>query len=123
MSLSAREQRTLEAIADGLAESDPGLGSLLGLFSRLAAGEEMPARNEIHQIRPPTTGRPYRNRSLCRLCPRPGWNRAAVLLWLVITIGLIAVSLALNNRGPGRCAPPWGTACTGSAPAHAGAGR
>ena len=120
MSLSAREQRALESIADGLAESDPGLDSLLGIFSRLASGEEIPAGNEIHPIRPSATGR---NRSLRRLCPRPGWNRAAVLLWLVITIGLIAVSLALNNRGPGRCAPPWGTACTGSAPAHAGAGR
>lgn len=42
MSLSAREQRALESIADVLAESDPGLGSLLGTFSRLAADEEMP---------------------------------------------------------------------------------
>ena len=114
MSLTAREQRALESIADGLAESDPGLGSLLGIFSRLAADEEMPARNEIHPIRPPATGRSYRNRSPRRLGLRLGWNRAAVLLWLVITIGLIAVALALSNRGPRECAQSWGTACTGS---------
>ena len=98
MSLSAREQRALESIADELAESDPALGSLLGMFSRLASGEEMPARNEIHPIQPSATGRLCRNRSPRRLRVRLGWNRAAVLLWLVITIGLIAVALALNNR-------------------------
>jgi len=38
MSLSAREQQALESIEDGLAESDPGLASRLGIFSRLASG-------------------------------------------------------------------------------------
>jgi hypothetical protein len=42
MSLSAREQQALESIEDGLAGSDPGLASRLGIFSRLASGEEMP---------------------------------------------------------------------------------
>ena len=117
MSLSAREQRALESIADGLAESDPRLDSLLGIFSRLAWGEDMPARDEIHPIRVTATGRPYRNRPRA-LCLRLGWNRAAVLLWLVMTIGLISVALALSNRGPGECAQSWGTVCTGSEQAH-----
>jgi hypothetical protein len=52
MSLSAREQQALESVEDGLAESDPGLASRLGIFSRLASGEEMPERDEIQPIRP-----------------------------------------------------------------------
>jgi hypothetical protein len=127
MSLSAREHRALESIKDGLAESDPGLACRLAIFSRLASGEEMPARTEIHPTRPSATGHLYRNRGSCRivvlrsprrLCRRLGWHRAAVLLWLVISVGLIAVALALSNHGPGECVQAWGTACAGQAPAH-----
>jgi hypothetical protein len=57
-------------------------------------------------------------RSPRRLCRRLGWHRAAVLLWLVISVGLIAVALALSNHGPGECVQPWGTACARQAPAH-----
>jgi len=96
MSLSAREQQALESIEDGLAESDPGLASRLGIFSRLASGEEMPERDEIQPIRPSATDRLDRNRSPRRivvlrsprrLCRRLGWHRAAVLLWLLISVG------------------------------------
>ena len=62
MSLSAREHRALDSIKDGLAESDPGLASRLAIFSRLASGEEMPARSEIHPTRPSATGHLPRNR-------------------------------------------------------------
>ena len=44
MSLSAREQQTLEDIEDGLAGSDPGLAARMAMFTRLPAGDEMPAR-------------------------------------------------------------------------------
>lgn len=127
MSLSAREQQALESVEDGLAESDPGLASRLGIFSRLASGEEMPERDEIQPIRPSATDRLDRNRSPRRivvlrsprrLCRRLGWHRAAVLLWLLISVGLIAVALALSNHGPAECAQSWGTACIGPAPAH-----
>jgi hypothetical protein len=67
MSLSAREQQALESIEDGLAESDPGLASRLGIFSRLASGEEMPERDEIQPIRPSATDRLDRNRSPRRI--------------------------------------------------------
>jgi hypothetical protein len=67
MSLSAREQQALESIEDGLAESDPGLASRLGMFSRLASGEEMPERDEIQPIRPSATDRLDRNRSPRRI--------------------------------------------------------
>ncbi len=106
MSLSAREQQALESIEDRLAESDPGLASRLGIFSRLASGEEMPERDEIRPIRPSATDRLDRNRSPRRivvlrsprrLCRRLGWHRAAVLLWLLISVGLIAVALALTR--------------------------
>ena len=73
MSLSAREQQALESIEDGLAESDPGLASRLGIFSRLASGEEMPERDEIQPIRPSATDRLDRNRSPApdRSAPEP----------------------------------------------------
>ncbi len=127
MSLSAREQQALESIEDQLAESDPGLASRLGMFSRLASGEKMPARTEIHPLRPPATGRLYRNRrprriaalwNPRRLCRRLGWNRGAALLWLLISVGMTAVALALTDHGPGECVQPWATACAGPPPAH-----
>ena len=40
--LSAREQQTLNCIADELARSDPKLAPILDVFDRLAVGEEMP---------------------------------------------------------------------------------
>src|SRR5262249_54850123 len=43
MSLTEPETQALGAIADGLAGADPRLASMLTIFSRLAAGEEMPA--------------------------------------------------------------------------------
>ena len=44
MSLNQPETQALGAIADGLAGADPRLASMLTIFSQLAAGEEMPAR-------------------------------------------------------------------------------
>ena len=44
MSLSAREQNALDSIKDKLASSDPTLVARLTIFTRLATGEEMPAR-------------------------------------------------------------------------------
>lgn len=44
MSLTEPQREVLGAIADGLAGSDPRLASMLNIFTRLAADEEMPAR-------------------------------------------------------------------------------
>jgi hypothetical protein len=54
MTLNQPETQALDSIADGLAGSDPRLASMLTIFSRLTAGEEMPAR-EITRVR---RGRP-----------------------------------------------------------------
>jgi len=43
MSVPRREQRALHAIEDGICRSDPGLASMMTIFTRLAAGEPMPA--------------------------------------------------------------------------------
>jgi hypothetical protein len=47
MSLSAREQDALDSIREGLAGSDPALVARLTIFTRLASGKEMPAREKI----------------------------------------------------------------------------
>ena len=44
VSFTELETQALGCIADGLAGADPRLASMLAIFSRLAAGEEMPAR-------------------------------------------------------------------------------
>ena len=54
MSLNEPHRQALGSIEDGLAGSDPRLASMLTIFSRLAAGEEMPAREKI----PVRRGRP-----------------------------------------------------------------
>ena len=55
MSLTEPETQALGCIADGLAGADPRLASMLTIFSRLAAGEEMPAREKtrVRRGRPP----------------------------------------------------------------------
>jgi hypothetical protein len=111
----------------GLAEADPGLASLLGIFSGLVSGEAMPARNRIQRIQPRAADHLNRDRSTRqiierrgpgRLHRRLGWRQSALLLWLLISVGLIAVALALSNRGTGGCVQPWVTACAGRAPAY-----
>ena len=47
MSFTELERQALGSIEDGLAGSDPRLASMLSIFSRLAAGEEMPTREKI----------------------------------------------------------------------------
>ena len=57
MSLNQPETQALGAIADGLSGADPRLASMLTIFSRPAAGEEMPAREKTRTRRtrrPPT---------------------------------------------------------------------
>ena len=98
MSLNQPETQALGSIADALAGSDPRLASMLVIFSRLAAGEEMPVREKIRA--------------------RLGWQQAMLLLGAVISVAL------LNASGHTTCARSMGTACASpSIPQHAGAGR
>jgi hypothetical protein len=136
MSLSAWEQQALDSIKDGLATSDPRLASLLSAFSRLATGEEMPAREAIRvgPWRAPRRPRRKRrrhhadkrrhrtdqvSRHVRRVRESLGSRRPALLLWLVITVILMAVALVLNDsNAPATCTYSWAMGCINSAPAH-----
>src|SRR3984957_17832053 len=113
MSLSTREQQALDSIKDDLAGCDPALVARLTIFTRLASGEEMPARERVHvgvrrvvrrsRPEPRLSRRPYQ---------RLGLQRAVILLWLVITVALIGVGLASSHGGSqGTCARSWATSC------------
>ena len=128
MSLTEPEMQALGAIADGLAGSDPRLASMLTIFSRLAAGEEMPTHGTIRGQRGrPRARRPRRGMApphARQLYPRLGWPLTMFLLWAVISAALVAVALALNTSGPTTCIRSMGTACLSpSAPQHAGASQ
>src|SRR5262252_6316709 len=106
MSFTELERQSLGSIADGLAGSDPRLASMLNIFSRLAAGEEMPARERTRARRGrPAVHRPRRARrhprrgtarpQARRLRPRRGWPPAMVVLGAVIFAALLTAALAL----------------------------
>ena len=95
MSLNETDRQALGSLEDRLAGSDPRLASMLNIFSRLAAGEEMPARK----------------RTRVRRDPRLGWSRAMLLAWVVISGGLLAVGLILSAGGHKACIGSMGTAC------------
>jgi hypothetical protein len=122
MSLTEPETQALGSIEDGLAGSDPRLASMLTIFSRLAAGEEMPLwENTQARRRRPAAHRPRRTRRRPRpgralpqphrLYPRLSRQQAMLLLWMVISAGLLAVALALNNSGHRACIQSMGTVC------------
>src|SRR5215831_20062728 len=127
MSLSAGEQQALNSIESGLAGSDPGLVSLLATFARLASGEEMPVHEEIRVLRRRATHRPLRHRRPRRghvhrdgRSLHLGWQQTILLLWLAVTIALVAAALVLNRGSRnGPCPEAWGAVvCTRQAPAH-----
>jgi len=122
MSLNQLERQALGSIADGLAGSDPRLASMLTIFSRLAAGEEMPAReNTRARRRRPAALRPHRARRHPRRgtavphpgrrYPRRGWQQAMLVLGAVVSAALLTAALALTASGHQTCARPMGTAC------------
>ena len=120
MSLCAQEQQDLELIKDGLTGSDSSLVALLGTFNRLASGEEMPAREKI---RPGSRaaagcarrGRRHPHRS-CRYPHQAAQRRrqwVPPLLWLAITLSLIAVALVCSHIGSSStCAPSLAMVCS-----------
>jgi hypothetical protein len=135
MSLTQPETQALGSIADGLAGSDPRLSSMLAIFSRLAAGEEMPAREKTRaRRRRAAAHRPRRARRHPRRCrarprarrlhPRLGWPQAMLVLGAVISAALLSAALALTAGGHQTCARSMGTACPSSpTPPRADAGR
>ena len=122
MSLTEPETQALGSIADGLAGADPRLASMLTIFSRLAAGEEMPARQQTRVRRGrPAARRPRRARRHPRLgtaFPHPrrryarlGWQQGMLVLGAVISAALLTAALALTSSGPKTCARSMVTAC------------
>ena len=131
MSLTEPETQALGSIADGLAGSDPRLASMLTIFSRLAAGEDMPAREKtrVRRGRPaahrPRRARRYPRRGIAfpqprRRYPQPGWQRAMLVLWAVISAALLTAALALTASGHNTCIQSMRSACPWPAiPQHA----
>ena len=116
MSLSAWEQQALDSIKEGLVGSDPMLVERLTIFTRLASDEEMPTREKIQagSRRPVRRSRPEPPPTR-RVDQRLGLQQAALLLWLVTTLALIAVALAYSRSGSqGPCTGSWATFCTGA---------
>lgn len=122
MSLSAREQRELDSIEYEIAGSAPRLASLLAMFTRLTAGEELPERGQIQGAsrrrdsrRPPSLpgmSRPH-GRATVRL------SLVAALLWLAVSIALAITVLIISRGGNGTGCTVPGAACADQAPAHA----
>jgi hypothetical protein len=123
MSLSAWEQQALDSIKDGLAGSDPELAALLSAFNRLASDVEMPDREKIQAGSRRALRRLQRARrraGVRRVCQRLGFQRPALLLWLLTTAVLIgAIALAINvGGGPVTCPRTMVMICTGPTPGH-----
>ncbi len=130
MSLSVRDRRALDSIDSRLSGSDPHLAGLLGIFTRLTAGEEMPAREQIRLKRaaggsrrvPRRRGpgaRPPMGRGPAGLSPA----RVMLLLWLLIAVALISVAIVMNAGGPGPpCRAAWTMGCVTQAPGAASHG-
>ena len=118
MSFTELERQALGAIAAGVAGSDPRLASMLTIFSRLAAGEQMPAREKTRHPRRGIAF-PLARRRYARL----GWPQAMLVLGAVVSAALLTAALALTASGPKTCARSTGTACTSpSIPQLVGAG-
>ena len=113
MSMSAWEQDALDSIRDGLADSDPGLVERLAMFTRLASGEAMPARDKLQVVSQRVVRRGARRSR--RLYQRLDLGRAMLLVWLVTTLALIAAALATSRAsGAVTCAGSPATACSGA---------
>src|SRR5512135_3768377 len=99
MSLSAWEQQALDSIKDGLAGSDPELAALLVTFTRLAVGEEMPARATMRtrSRRAFERSRRRRHRGRAGGAYQRLRSRYALLSWLLVTLVMIGVAVALSR--------------------------
>ncbi len=98
MSLSCRQQRLLRQIDDAVCRADPRLASMLAIFGRLAAGEEMPGGEQLRT---------------------PPLVRVRAVLAAAVT-----AAVALLTRAAGACARGLRSAAAACAAAAAGlAGR
>jgi hypothetical protein len=94
------------------------------VFTRLTAGDDMPAR-EMIQTRWRATRHPHGNRrqplrdEVRRLRQHVTWPGTGLVLAALLAFVLLAAAVVLNGAGPGRgCAVP-GTTCAGQLPVRA----
>ena len=132
MSISEHERQVLESIERELASTGPQLASMLAIFARLTAGEDMPVRERLRRaLDVPSAEDPRasaraavrttrRHRTMARLRRQSAW-----VICLVVAIALVALALTVD-RGAGRgvCPVTQTAACrqlSGSgSPAHRG---
>jgi len=123
MSLSAWEQQSLDTIKDRLTGSDPELAALLITFTQLTAGEAMSVRATLRarsrRAIQRSRRRAYRGRDQVGQAYLRMGSRYAVLAWLLVTMVMIGVAVALSHGdGPSACSGSWwGAACATAAPA------
>ena len=104
------EHQALDSIQSALGHTDLELASLLATFTRLAANEEMPTHE---QVRSPLGHPPRRHGSRPRRGKAPhrrhrSLQRAVILTWLITSIAMIAVAVALSRGGPASCPQAFG---------------
>jgi hypothetical protein len=87
VSLTEREQRILSRVAEELRRTAPVLVSLLTVFNRLVADEEMPRRRPLRRIR----------RKLSAKTLTWGF----ISTWTIMTVGMITVALVLSHISHG----------------------
>jgi len=113
MSLSAHEQQALDSIGQDLSVTDPELTSLLATFTRLTAGEDMPARERTQAPARRAARRPRRHRHRHRRprhMARPGadrsprllfWQGAGLVLGILFAVAVVAGAMAITHLRPG----------------------
>lgn len=87
MSLTEREQRILNRVAEELRRTAPVLVSLLTFFNRLVADETMPSRRPLRRIR--------------RRLSSTALTWGFISTWGLMTLGMITVALILSHVGHG----------------------
>jgi hypothetical protein len=110
VSLPSRQQRLLREIDKAVSRCDPRLASMLAMFARLAAGEQMPGRE---QLQTPASRMPVAAAIVAALISRAAGG-CARQLWLALTAGTAAATgLARNwplaKRGASPRSPAAGT--------------
>jgi hypothetical protein len=94
VSLPSRQQRLLREIDQAVTRSDPRLASMVAIFTRLAAGEQMPGRE---QLRTPASRMPVAAAIITALINR-AVGACARQIRLTITAGAaVATSLVRNS--------------------------
>jgi hypothetical protein len=125
MSNSDHEQQVLESIEGDLASTGPKLASMLAIFARLTAGEEMPVREKLWRAFDASSAKGPR--ASAQAAARTAWPRRsmavlreqfalltflAALTVLAAAIGLIVLALFLNrSAAQGVCAVTGTAAC------------